>query len=360
MRLIPLYCLKEGMVVGKCIYDTNGKVLLNKNSKMKISYISKLKNLGYSSIYIEDELSRDIEIKNVITDELKLSAVKTIKNTFTTTSFEHPRVEENYRFKETQLMVEKLIEEISSNKDMMINMVDMKVFDEYTFFHSVNVSVLAIVMGLALDLNKVELAKLGYGAMLHDIGKVFIDKEVLNKSGKLDRVEREIIEEHSEKGYKYVKKSLDIPAHVYLCCLQHHEKYDGTGYPNKLSGENISLFGRIISICDVYDALTSKRPYREALPPSEAIEYIMANGQAAFDEELIKVFIKKIAPYPLGTMVKLSNGLVGLVANNYEECCMRPKIKIIKNENDELVDSYYIDLRDDRRFTNITIVNNII
>jgi HD-GYP domain-containing protein (c-di-GMP phosphodiesterase class II) len=136
--------------------------------------------------------------------------------------------------------------------------------------------------------------------------------------------------------------------------LDHHEKYDGGGYPNNLKGDKISLYGRIISVADVYDALTSDRSYRKALLPSDAMEYIMGSTTTLFDPNVVKVFVKKIAAYPIGTCVKLSNGLTGIVVQNYENFCMRPRIRIFK-DHDKEVNPYEIDLADFKTL-NITVI----
>ena len=133
---------------------------------------------------------------------------------------------------------------------------------------------------------------------------------------------------------------------TYVGILHHHERYDGNGYPMGMVGDKISLFGRIVSVSDVYDAITSDRPYRKALPSFEAIEYIMGNSGIAFDPEIAKVFTQKIAPYPVGTSVRLSNDKVGLIVENYQDCCTRPKIKIFMH-GDKEVAPYYIDLKND-------------
>ena len=132
-----------------------------------------------------------------------------------------------------------------------------------------------------------------------------------------------------------------------------YERYDGTGYPNQKAGTDISLFGRIVAIADVYDAITSDRPYRKGILPSKAMEYIMGGSGYHFDFDLISIFTRKIAAYPLGTCIKLSNGLIGIVVENYPDACTRPKIRLI-DETSEGV--HYINLRDDFRNNNLTIV----
>jgi len=223
-------------------------------------------------------------------------------------------------------------------------LIDLKVFDDYTFYHSLNVAVLSLVLGVALKYNKEELYKLGLAALLHDIGKVFIPKDILNKKGKLTDEEFEIIKTHSDKGFEYLKNTYNVPITTYMGVRLHHEKYNGGGYPLGKKGEEIYVYARIIAIADVYDALTSDRVYRKAMTPSEAMEYIMGNSGIMFDPNLVELFIRKVAPYPVGTSVQLSDGRVGIVVENYENFCLRPKIKIIK-EKDKNIEPYLIELR---------------
>jgi HD-GYP domain-containing protein (c-di-GMP phosphodiesterase class II) len=156
-------------------------------------------------------------------------------------------------------------------------------------------------------------------------------------------------------GYEYLIKHFDIPPKAHFGALQHHERYDGTGYPFALKGNEISEIGRIIAIADVYDALISDRPYRRALLPSDAMEYIMGGSSTMFDPLYVSKFTRKVAAFPLGTIVVLSDGTRGIVVKNYEDCCTRPCIRVISGNNTP-EDTQYIDLRDDYATTNLTIV----
>lgn len=352
MRFIPTFCLKEGMVLGKDLYNNTGNLLLKKGSNIKREYMEKIIEIGVQGIYIEDNISKDIEIKNTISDELRIKSVQGIKNVFINVEKNKNNIEHN--MKQVNTIVESMVDEILENKNLMVNMMDIKLFDDYTFFHSVNVATLSIIMGISLNLNKEELYKLGLGALLHDIGKVFINQDILNKKGKLEGKEIKEMKLHPLKGYKYIKSNFDLPAKSYIAILDHHEKYDGTGYPNKKCGKDICLFGRIIAIADVYDALTSNRSYRKALLPSDAVEYIMAGCGSHFDFELVNLFTRKVAAYPIGTCVKLSNGSTGIVVENYPDPCTRPKIKLIDSSYEETT---YIDLKNDSNSKNITIVD---
>lgn len=351
MRFIPAFSLREGLILGKSIYNNFGGLLLKEGSEIKQPYIEKILELGFQGLYIDDDISKDIEIENVISDELKLKSISKLKNMFMNIENDKP-IEEN--IKEIGNIAEDMVDELIANRDLMVNMVDIKSFDDYTFFHSVNVAVLSIIMGIALNLNRNDLYKLGVGALLHDVGKVFINQDLLNKLEPLTGEEFEIMKTHSFNGYKYMKSNFNVPVKSYIAVLDHHEKYDGTGYPNNKVGENISLFGRIIAIADVYDALTSDRPYKKSSLPANVIEYIMGGPGTHFDFDLVNIFIKKVAAYPVGTCVKLNNGVIGIVVENYSDSSTRPKIRVLNSRSKEYT---YVNLRDDVNSNNLTIVD---
>ncbi len=358
MRYVPAHCIREDMILGKSIYGRNGELLLAAGNVIMRKYVNKIFELGFNGIYIEDENSKDIEIVQVISDELRNKTIKTIKDVFIglekiseKSKADNIKLEDSV--KESRRLIRDIIEEIISNKSMIVNMIDLKVYDDYTFFHSVNTTILSMILGVAKGLNKDDLIKLGMSALYHDIGKVFIQKDILNKPGKLTDEEFEIMKKHSDFGFKYAKGTFHLPIHTCVGIYQHHEKFNGTGYPENVSGKKISLFGRIIGIADAYDALISDRTYRKALLASDAMEYIMAGSGSLFDPELVFLFTRRVAAYPVGTYVKLSDGLVGIVVENYEDCCLRPKVKIINNI---LYEEKYIDLKYDTDRLNTTIV----
>jgi HD-GYP domain-containing protein (c-di-GMP phosphodiesterase class II) len=354
MRYVSINNIQEGMVLAKRLVGKNDELLLNQGAVLIESYINKIKALGYTGIYIEDSLSDEITVQETIDEKLHASAVKTIKQSFF-------NIYNGTKLSLAQLddisnIVKDIVDSILSNKDAMVNMIDLKVFDDYTFYHCVNVGVLSLVIGSSLDFNKDQLCALGLSSILHDIGKMFVSPGILNKDSLLTHSEFEIMKAHSYLGYKYLRENFEIPISSYIGVLQHHEKYNGDGYPDRIAGKKISVFGRIISIVDVFDALTSNRPYRDAISPSEAMEYVMGSGGVLFDPEIVEVFCKKIAPYPVGTTVLLSDNRTGLVVENYADCSTRPKIKIYKHGDIEIT-PYIIDLKNDKNTMGITIKN---
>ena len=229
---------------------------------------------------------------------------------------------------------------------MLVSLVDIKSMDNYTYQHSVNVAVLSLVLGISLNLSKNELLDLCMGALLHDIGKVFVPDGIITKEGSLSPDEYKLIKEHPKNGYNYLSNQYCIKSSSKVVVLQHHERVDGLGYPAGLEGSKINKLAKIVAIADVYDALTSDRCYRRALCASDALEYIMANAGSIFDFEMATVFSRVIVPFPSGTIVKLSNGDVGIVQETFPNYPLRPTVKIL-NASDKSSEGNIIKLIDE-------------
>lgn len=205
--------------------------------------------------------------------------------------FDDPRSGE--KIKESQGLVNAMIDCILENRDAIYDLISLRNYDYYTYTHSVNVAILSVGLGVAIDLKRDDVEKLGTGAMLHDLGKSAIPHNILNKQGKLDDTEYRIIRNHVIEGEKILRTHKEIPEESYDAVLQHHEKLTGKGYPFKLSGKDIKLFGRIAAIADCYDALTTQRPYKPAFTPFYALS-IVAKETGDYDPELLKTFIKML------------------------------------------------------------------
>lgn len=353
MRFVPTGCIRNGMVLGKSIYNASGEMLLCEGKEVIPLYIERLHKLGINGVYVDDIISKDIEIQNVVSDEVRLKAVQGIKKILVHSINDNAN-EKVAAVDQAKQLVEEIMAEIIKNGNLMVNMVDLKVFDEYTYYHSVNVAVLSTVVGVAIGMNHRDLFALGLASLLHDLGKVFLDKNTINKPGQFSEQELFDVQRHSELGYSYLRGMYDIPVKSSLGVLHHHERYNGCGYPKGLKGTEISLFGRIIAVADVFDALVSDRPYRKALLPSDAMEHIMGNGGIHFDPDIARIFSMKVAPYPLGTAVELSNGFIGLVIENYEGFGLRPSVKII-SERGKTVTPYVVNLLTDISCLSLTI-----
>ena len=357
MRYIPISGLKAGMVCGKNLYDVSNQLMLTKGSVVRQTYIDRIKRLGYQGIYIDDEFSSDIIVRDVISNDLRMTAVDLIRDmcVYSCSNNRESSVVDK-KVLQTREVVSSIIEQILGQDETLINLIDLKFHDDYTFFHSVNVSIMSLLMGLELEMDKEDLVNLGLAAMLHDIGKMFVKQDLLHRRGSLNVEEYKEVKRHVVRGYDYLRSIFDLPAAVYVPVLQHHEHYDGNGYPKGLKGEEIHPFARIICVTDVYDALTANRPYRKPMQTATALEYIIDNNGILFDDNLTGIFVKKVAPYPVGTYVRLNSGHAGIVFKNYSDDFRRPVVKLIIDRLGKRIKPIYVDLKHEKQLASLKIV----
>ena len=340
MRIVPIECIPDGSVLGKTIYSNQGTTLLTAGTVLNSNILKKLSKHNIFSLFIIDNYSKN-EIEDIIKPELRQKTILTLKETFSYISSindDEPINKKVYKknnayFNKIKALAEDILTNILDNDNILVNLIDIKNLDNSTYEHSINVAALSIVIGIALDLNKDSLIRLSIGALLHDIGKIFIPKEILNKKGRLTDDEYTIIKNHPKLGYDYLKKHFDLDNETLSIVLEHHERMDGFGYPLQLSGDKIHLLSRIVSIADVYDALTSNRSYKRALSASDSLEFIMANSSSMFDHKLVSIFSRLVIPFPFGTIVRLSNGDIGIVQDTPTNFPLRPNVKIIESSN---------------------------
>jgi len=355
MQFIPIDKIRPGMVLGKDIklYDNSGvHDLLLKGIPLRKANIERLKAIGSPGMYILEKDDPLIRPESIIDEKLKNETIIGIEKLFSDAETHHNRVNKPL-LEVINNLSEKVVNSILYSDQYFTNILDLKMYDEYTYHHSLSVAILSTSIGLSLEFNKQQLKELGLCALLHDIGKTQVPIHLITKPARLSHDEFEIVKEHPRLGAEYLKKSSIITNRIYNGILSHHEKYDGTGYPFRTKGKDIPIFGRIIAIADVYDALTSNRPYRKPTSPSETIEYIMGGNGVMFDPEIVKVFLTKIAPYPINDYVRLSNGKIGLVTKIYSRNPLRPVVKIMGNGNETY------DLFKDINCMNIVVEGNI-
>ncbi len=335
MRLVPVEDIKPEMELAKSIYH-NSNILLNTGVKNLHKYKDRLKNIGINYVYVEDKYSSDIKVDYVIKSELREKGQRKIRN-----FMEDIRFSEAINVDHIKNTVSDIVDDILNNSDnIIVNMLDIKNFDDYTYEHSVNVAVYSIILGKSLNYNVRDLNKLGVGAILHDIGKILIPPEILFKEGKLNDEEYQIVKDHSELGYDYIKDAREISPVSKTAILSHHERLDGSGYPREKTRDELHDFAKIVAITDVYDALTSDRTYRKRWPVHEAISYIMSNSDQKFDNYFVDKFVRNLAIYPNGTMVSLSNGQKAIVKEQNTNYPTRPILRIVEDaEGNELIET---------------------
>lgn len=316
------------MILGKAIFYNGATILLEAGIELTDSYIERLHNLGIAEIYIEDDISEDITIRDVVQEETRAEAINLIKKIMGDYSSGNTPYST-----EVIEIVDKIISNILSLDDIVVNLIDIKTCDDYTFSHSVNVCILSIITGIKLGLKYNELQELGVGAILHDIGKVMIPAHILQKKSTLTQEEYEIIKQHSLIGYNILKSIPTISEASASVALGHHERYDGKGYPNGLVKDQIHIYSRIVAIADIFDALSSDRIYRKKISTTQAIEYLTVIAAPTLDFRVLNYFVEIIPKYPVGSGVLLSTGERALVIKLNKGFPTRPVIRIIFNSD---------------------------
>lgn len=333
MHYLPINKVETGMILGRDMYDFTNQVLLRRGKVLNDNLIRRLQDYGYQGVYIDDELSSDLEIEELLTMEMRTRALSSIKELDVDGARD---------------VAKEIVDRILHSEAVSLDMIDLRSFDDYTYYHSVNVAVLAVIVGMGMGYSQSGLRDLCMAGMFHDIGKRFLPQEIINKPGRLTPEEYEIIKQHSQKSYDFLSDRWDITSNIKMGVLCHHENEDGTGYPLGITGDRIHPFAKILHVVDVYDALSSKRPYKKAYARSEALEYLMGGSTSMFDENVINIFMKYVPIYPKGMGVILSDGREGIICENNRESSLRPKVRLVSGEE--------INLMDVDRYSTLTIL----
>lgn len=349
MRYVPVEYLQEQMILGQDIYDASGHMLIARSTSLTIANINYISNLGVPGIYIEDAFSADIEIREVVRPEIKQTALQLVKEMFTTAEEEAMSDEE----RAIRDSVSSVVEDLVNEEQVMTNLMSVKTYDDYTYFHSVNVAIIAGILAAKCKLPRTTIEDVVTAGFLHDIGKAAIDKELLNAPRQLTEVERMRMMDHSRIGYEMLLNKYSFSDTVNLAVYQHHEWYNGGGYPCHVDSRKTNLAGRILKCADVYDAMTSKRPYHDPYLPSEVMEYIMGRSGMEFDPFIVQIMATDFCVYPAGCEVELSDGRRGIVVKNHRGFVLRPTIRLMDGVTE-------VDLIDDPNSRNLTITKLLV
>ena len=289
---LPLNKLRPGMITAQSIYNSSGASYLTKGTELTKAYIDKLLHLGINDLHV---LSYASEVKllppdDILSEKTRVMAIRHVYDVFT-----QVRYEGTFDFEPLSQAAAAMVTDIATRSNNLVQLTDIRVHDEYTFAHSVNVAMLSGMLGKLANLSPDEVQELTVGGLLHDLGKIIVPPEILNKPGRLTKNEFDIIKHHPEAGFSKIRAMALPNAHTLgIVALQHHEHIDGTGYPGRRKDKEIHLYGRISAIADVYDALTSSRPYKKAYSPAVAYHIMVNCSEGQFDKKLLQLFFSNV------------------------------------------------------------------
>lgn len=335
--------LDEGMMIDQAIIDRTGRILIARKTVLDHFLIDSLRKMGVPGVYIregEEDPDEEIEVapetletiaKLKVADRAKVTLSDSVKQRVSqgiqflysdTNSSDFANTANNITYS--------LMQAISENDAVAMNIDALKVSDEYTFKHSVDVATMAMIIARKSGLPNKDIYQIGVAGLLHDVGKSHIPNEILNKAGKLTEEEFTVMKNHTIYGYNILKEKSEISNEIIAGVLQHHEKINGRGYPLKLANKQITPYARVLSVADIYDALVTERPYKKGFSAHDALEMIMAMTDE-LDVDFMRSFIDTVILYPVDTSVTLSNGERARVVKNTPHYPMRPKVVGLKS-----------------------------
>jgi putative nucleotidyltransferase with HDIG domain len=250
--------------------------------------------------------------------------------------FREARMGKAIKAKDALPLVEEISYSVMRNPGALISIARLKTAGDYTYMHSLAVCALMIALAKQLKLDEQQTRDAGLAGLLHDVGKMAIPPEVLNKPGKLTDTEFALVKSHSAEGHKILLGGNDITAVALDVCMHHHEKVDGSGYPHRLPGDGISLFAKMGAVCDVYDAVTSDRPYKKGWHPAEAVRRMAEWSGSHFEKSVFQAFVKTVGIYPIGTLVRLQSGRLGVIVDQSGQSLLTPQVKVFFSTKSQL------------------------
>ncbi|WP_196590309.1 HD-GYP domain-containing protein [Pectinatus frisingensis] len=305
MIILPTAKLRPGMTTCQNIFDNSGLFLLRRGTKLTDFYITKLKLLGVKEIAVAStDTHNNFSMPNeAVSESTRAAAIKSL-----TTAFSDLDKRGIFIIENLHRSVVAIIQDVIHNKHVLVQMNDIRTYDNYTLVHSIDVSILAAIIGSLHSLSYEMLHDLTLGAMLHDLGKTAIPIEILNKTSPLSNDEFSIIRKHPIFSVHKLHDAGCFNSNIIDIAEQHHEKIDGSGYPRGLPDKRINFLAKIVAIADVYDALTSLRPYKKAYKPHIAFDIMMHHSPGQFDINILRTFFDNVAIYPNGTIIKTNLG----------------------------------------------------
>ncbi len=339
--------LKPGMKLANDVYLEDGRLLLIAGITINNRYIARLESFNIPYVLVNEKPETEEE---PVEEKIYSEALNSLKSVISS-------IRESNQFNPDPLKesVKNIVHQVMNNECVLMHLTGIRDIDNYTFNHSIDVCIYSVITAKYLGFSIKEMNDLGVGAILHDIGKCKIPRGILMKPAKLTDEEYETIKKHTVYGYEILSNTYGLSTSSAAIALSHHEKWDGSGYPRKLSGFGIDMFSRIVAVADIYDSLTADRVYRKRLLPHQAAEYLLSSSSTQLDPEIVSAFVKSIAIYPDNTILLLDNGEIGIVVDSVNTSSIHPRVRIIARKDGPPVLKPYI--RDLSTDNNVSIAN---
>ncbi len=358
MRLQRLANVKPDEVkLGRTIFAEDGRILLQRGTVLTGAYLDTLKRYGFEVIYVQDPTVPAVELREPVSERTRSEAIGSVRDAFRTFRTPNRKLDQDWTGRRILYnTASSIVNDLIGNKELNLQLTEMRTQNSYVFAHSVNVCILGLALGQKLQFNYGKLADLAMGLLTHDIGKSLLPPESATLHTHLRPVADAGYQTHPRMGFdmlRQVGRALGAPSKI--VSLQHHERWDGQGFPSGLKGDDIHEFAQIAAIVNAYDNLSHLSFDGQPISPSEVIEFLMASGGTLFNPQMVETFIKMLVPYPLGSYVTLSNGAQGFVSGVDRTVPMRPIVVVaIEPEGHATPRPYDLDLR---QHADITVVS---
>jgi HD-GYP domain-containing protein (c-di-GMP phosphodiesterase class II) len=320
MKYMNVDNIEPGQYLGRTIFSSNGAILLSEGVQLTVYMINTLKRIGVTMLYIKDPNLEDVIIVDVLSEETKRNVMQQMGNTF-----ESIRSGKDFNSRTVSISIDQLLDDVMRNKDVLVQLSDIRTQDNEMYVHATNVCMMAVMIGINLNLTPVQLKELAIGALFHDIGKI---------DSLTDDQAEDLKLHHTWRGFEIIKNKREYSLLIAHVAFQHHETMDGQGLPRGLTSDQIHQYAKIVAVANMYDNLLFDPADGKRMLPHEACEHMMALGADNLDHEVLIQFLKTISIYPTGTSVRLSTKEIGVVVGQHRGLPARPIVRIVKQETE--------------------------